>query len=182
MPDALISGEADLHGLAPMHIFTEQQSGTYDRCRLGPRQRPAQVGNLSGRQMNEAEQFIDIKQHPAPARLAAQYVFDVGLEWIVVIPERNEFVTVGPGEDPQAGRHVAGDSPGPLKVSRARRDSEDCGKQRMTDFLRCLVGEFWFINEEWFAVGVYHCAKNAVPPRLSGGLKEDLEQTEFAFL
>jgi len=44
--------------------------------------------------MDEANEFVAVQQHPRAPGLSAQHVFNVVLEWIIIILKRDEFVSV----------------------------------------------------------------------------------------
>src|SRR6185437_10659677 len=114
--------------------------------------------------------------------LAAHHVLDVVFKRILVIPQWDQFIAAGAGEGPKAGSHVAGNFPGPVKITGTGRDPDDRSMERVTDLLCQLFGELRVVDEERLVVRVQDCPQDAVPPRLMDGLKDDLEQTEFTFL
>jgi hypothetical protein len=55
----------------------------------------------SGRQMNEADQLVAVKQHSRSPRLTTQHVLNMFLERVIVVIKRNEFVSAGMREHAQ---------------------------------------------------------------------------------
>src|SRR6185437_6518433 len=132
---ALVGRKTNRCYLSLMNVFAQQQSSTRHGCSLGPRDFTGEMGNLGRRHVNEAEQFLDVEQHPGASTLAAHHVLDVVFKRILVIPQWDQFIAAGAGEGPKAGSDVAGNFPGPVKITGTGRDPDDRSMERVTDLL-----------------------------------------------
>src|SRR6185436_17173700 len=95
----LVRSHANVTRLSRMFVYTQEKTrGGSKRLGQGFRFRQLSLQfrgpDRGTRQMDKADEFVAVKEHPAPSRLASKHITEVLLEIVPVIAERDELVAL----------------------------------------------------------------------------------------
>src|SRR2546425_313183 len=114
--------------------------------------------------MNQRDQFVGTEDHPTPAALSPQDVLDVIDIRVIIIGERNEFVTGGIRKLSECTAERTGELPSPISVTASRRRAHHGGKERASDLLFGLAHHLWRVCEKALPFPVGHRPYDALRP------------------